>query len=174
MESGKVVVRAAGGPNEASVAVRRTGNSAAVSVGMPGAVPTRLRLADACCPAGDSPVGTLAQVAEVVTVDDDVSCIVLAATLGGRPIATIEGLAEGGDELLESFTEHGAAQCGFCAPGMIVAARAHLSEPRERGDERDAARDALAGNVCRCTGYTCIVDTVASCPAAEEGTPCAK
>ncbi|GAA3551075.1 hypothetical protein GCM10022222_38290 [Amycolatopsis ultiminotia] len=101
------------------------------------------------------------------------SCIVLAATTGGRRITTIEGLAESGDELLDHFADKGAAQCGFCTPGMIVAARAHLSQPRESGDEREAAREALAGNICRCTGYTRIVDAVASCAAAEEGTPCA-
>ncbi|WP_103349757.1 (2Fe-2S)-binding protein [Amycolatopsis sp. CA-128772] len=102
------------------------------------------------------------------------SCIVLAATTRGRRITTIEGLAEREDELLEQFAEHSAAQCGFCTPGMIVAARAHLSQPHEPSDERQAARRALAGNVCRCTGYTRIVDAVLSCESAEEGAPCAK
>jgi aerobic-type carbon monoxide dehydrogenase small subunit (CoxS/CutS family) len=111
-----------------------------------------------------------------VLVDDRLalSCIALAATTARCRITTIEGLAESGDELLESFAENGAAQCGFCTPGMIVAARAHLSKPREPGDERAAARSALAGNVCRCTGYTRIVDAVVACAAAAEGDSCAR
>jgi len=89
------------------------------------------------------------------------SCITLGATLRGSRVETIEGLAAADDPLLASFLEHGALQCGFCTPGMILAARALLNDPGRAVDE-PAIRRALAGNVCRCTGYTAIVAAVAA------------
>ncbi|HZP36688.1 MAG TPA: (2Fe-2S)-binding protein [Methylomirabilota bacterium] len=88
------------------------------------------------------------------------SCIVLAAQCEGRRIVTIEGLAgDGGlDPIQQAFIEHGAVQCGYCIPGMILSAKAFLDE-RPEGTEAQV-REALAGNLCRCTGYQKIADAV--------------
>ena len=88
------------------------------------------------------------------------ACLVLAATARGRAITTIEGLARAGrlHPLQQAFIDHGAVQCGYCIPGMIMAAAAFLAEhPVPGGDE---IREALSGNLCRCTGYGKIVDAV--------------
>jgi carbon-monoxide dehydrogenase small subunit len=94
------------------------------------------------------------------------SCLTLAIEAQGREITTIEGLAKNGqlDPLQRAFVEHGGVQCGFCTPGMILAARALLDE-NPRPTEADVRR-ALSGNLCRCTGYTKIVEAVL---AAAEG-----
>jgi aerobic carbon-monoxide dehydrogenase small subunit len=87
------------------------------------------------------------------------ACLVLAARLAGRSLVTIEGL-EGNalDPLQDAFAKLGAAQCGFCTPGMILSARALLTEnPTPTAHE---VREALAGNLCRCTGYVKIIDAV--------------
>jgi carbon-monoxide dehydrogenase small subunit len=88
------------------------------------------------------------------------SCITLAATADGRRVGTVEGLARGPvlHPLQEAFVRHGAAQCGFCTPGVLVSARALLE--RDPAPSREAIRAALAGNLCRCTGYTKILDAV--------------
>ena len=88
------------------------------------------------------------------------SCIVLAAQCQGREVVTIEGLARDGalDPLQQAFIDHGAVQCGYCIPGMILSAKAFLEE---RPDSTEAeVREALAGNLCRCTGYQKIADAV--------------
>jgi len=89
------------------------------------------------------------------------ACLVLAAEVGGAEIVTIEGVQPSPDRLdplQENFMKCGAAQCGFCTPGIIVAAKALLAEnPRPTTDE---IRFALAGNICRCTGYTKIIDAI--------------
>ena len=87
------------------------------------------------------------------------ACLVLAAHLAGCSLVTIEGL-EGAalDPLQDAFAKLGAAQCGFCTPGMILSARALLTEnPTPTTHE---VREALAGNLCRCTGYVKIIDAV--------------
>jgi carbon-monoxide dehydrogenase small subunit len=89
------------------------------------------------------------------------SCLMLAVQANGRSVLTIEGLAPGGaplHPLQRAFQEHHALQCGFCTPGFLIAAEALL---RERPDptEREV-REALAGNLCRCTGYEGIVEAV--------------
>jgi carbon-monoxide dehydrogenase small subunit len=91
------------------------------------------------------------------------SCLVLAAQAEGAEVRTAAGLlAPGGElgELQRAFLEHGAAQCGFCTPGMLLAA----TELLDAGGpvDRDLIREALHGNLCRCTGYRAIVDAVAS------------
>jgi len=88
------------------------------------------------------------------------SCLVLAPQADGAEIETIENLADGDDlhPLQESFVENGAVQCGFCIPGMIMTAKQLLQE--ERNPARDRIRQALAGNICRCTGYDKIIDAV--------------
>jgi aerobic-type carbon monoxide dehydrogenase small subunit (CoxS/CutS family) len=87
------------------------------------------------------------------------ACLVLAARLAGRSLVTIEGLErEALDPVQEAFARLGAAQCGFCTPGMILSARALLSvNPAPTAQE---VREALAGNLCRCTGYVKIVEAV--------------
>ncbi len=88
------------------------------------------------------------------------SCTVLAAQCNGRQITTIEGIAENSTPhpLQEAFVEFGAVQCGYCIPGMIMTAKAFLDEnPRPT---REAVREAIAGTLCRCTGYQKIVDAI--------------
>jgi carbon-monoxide dehydrogenase small subunit len=94
------------------------------------------------------------------------SCLTLAIEAQGHEITTIEGLARGGelDPVQRAFADGGGVQCGFCTPGMILAARALLDQqPRPTATE---VRRALSGNLCRCTGYTKIVEAVL---AAAEG-----
>ena len=88
------------------------------------------------------------------------SCLVLAGRIEGREVITVRNLSRDGvlHPLQEAFIAHGAAQCGFCTPGMILTAYAFLQEhPRAT---RDEIRRAIAGNLCRCTGYTKIVDAI--------------
>ncbi|HSS60877.1 MAG TPA: (2Fe-2S)-binding protein [Candidatus Limnocylindrales bacterium] len=88
------------------------------------------------------------------------SCLVLPIQIVGRAITTIEGMANGSElhPLQAAFAELGAAQCGYCSPGILLSARSLLEEnPRPT---RDEIREALAGNLCRCTGYTKILDAV--------------
>jgi carbon-monoxide dehydrogenase small subunit len=88
------------------------------------------------------------------------ACLVLAAQCNGRSVLTVEGLttAQGLSLLQQKFVEHGAIQCGFCTPGMLMAASALLAQQPDPGD--DDIRQALAGNLCRCTGYTSIIAAV--------------
>lgn len=97
-----------------------------------------------------------------VLVDGEpvVSCLTLAIACRGKRIVTIEGLAEEGrlSALQQAFVDHGAIQCGFCTPGMVVSATALLRE--NPAPSEDEIRTALAGNLCRCTGYVKIVEAV--------------
>ncbi len=89
------------------------------------------------------------------------SCLTLALEAQGVAITTVEGLANGDDlsDLQQSFIDHGAVQCGFCTPGMLMSADALLKEnPRP---DKKSVRKALSGNICRCTGYAKIVEAVA-------------
>ena len=109
------------------------------------------------------------------------SCLALPTDLEDREITTIEGMADGGrlHPLQQAFAELGAAQCGYCTPGVLLTAKALLAE--QPTPTRDEIRDALAGNLCRCTGYTKILDAVelaalrlttgAGADAAESGSP---
>lgn len=99
------------------------------------------------------------------------SCLLLAVKADGREVVTIEGL--GSPERLHSvqkaFIEHGALQCGFCGPGMIVSAAALLART-PHPTERDV-REAIAGNLCRCTGYAKIVRAILDASHAASGEP---
>ena len=98
------------------------------------------------------------------------SCLVPVCQVDGAALATVEGLApsqQALNPLQAAFLETGGAQCGICTPGMLMAARAYLDAGG--GPDEDAIRDAIAGNLCRCTGYTKIVDAIAL--AAGGGSP---
>lgn len=88
------------------------------------------------------------------------SCLLLPIQVQGHTITTVEGLAQGSElhPLQVAFAELGAAQCGYCTPGILLASRALLDENPQ--PTRDEIRDALAGNLCRCTGYTKILQAV--------------
>jgi aerobic-type carbon monoxide dehydrogenase small subunit (CoxS/CutS family) len=89
------------------------------------------------------------------------SCLLLAAQVDGSEVVTVEGLAAEGPltPLQEAFRRHHALQCGFCTPGILVAADELLS--REAAPSREEIVDLLSGHLCRCTGYTPIVDAIA-------------
>jgi carbon-monoxide dehydrogenase small subunit len=88
------------------------------------------------------------------------SCLVLAAQAGGHSVVTVEGLARDGElhPVQEAFAETGAVQCGFCTPGLIVATVDLLEQNSDPSD--DEIREALSGNLCRCTGYAKIFEAV--------------
>jgi carbon-monoxide dehydrogenase small subunit len=90
----------------------------------------------------------------------ELSCLLLPIQLEGRAITTVEGLASGSElhPLQQAFAETGAAQCGYCTPGILLAAKS-LLESNAR-PSRDEIREALAGNLCRCTGYAKILDAI--------------
>ena len=93
------------------------------------------------------------------------SCLVPICQVAGADVRTVEGLAPAAtskdtlDELQHAFLVTGGAQCGICTPGMLMAARAYLDAGG--GPDEDAIRESIAGNLCRCTGYTKIVDAIA-------------
>ena len=97
-----------------------------------------------------------------VLVDGEpvLSCLALPVESEGRRITTVEGMAEGGrlHPLQQAFAELGAAQCGYCTPGILLTATALLAE--RPSPTRQEVKEALAGNLCRCTGYTKILDAV--------------
>jgi carbon-monoxide dehydrogenase small subunit len=88
------------------------------------------------------------------------SCLVLALQTQGKNVTTIEGLAQGDQfhPLQESFVDHGAIQCGFCTPGMVLSAKAFLDECPNPTEED--LKFAIVGNLCRCTGYVKIVEAI--------------
>ena len=100
-----------------------------------------------------------------VLIDGEVadSCLVAVGQVDGCDILTVEGLAKSGElsQLQQSFVQFGAAQCGICTPGMLIAAHA-LLETNTNPTEEDV-RTGIAGNLCRCTGYTKIIDAILAC-----------
>ena len=94
------------------------------------------------------------------------SCLIFAVEAHGKTITTVEGLARNGEPhpLQKAFVEHGAVQCGFCIPGMIVSAK-YLLDHNPRPTEAEI-RHAISGNLCRCTGYQKVIQAIA---AAAEG-----
>lgn len=105
------------------------------------------------------------------------ACLTLAGSAEGRNVTTIEGLMPGNlraggtgpDPVQDAFDRCGALQCGFCQPGMMLSARALLDE--NPSPERGEIRKALSGNLCRCTGYTQILEAVEDCIAETTGAP---
>jgi aerobic-type carbon monoxide dehydrogenase small subunit (CoxS/CutS family) len=103
-----------------------------------------------------------------LTVDGDTvrGCLMLAAQANGKEITTIEGLADSGQStaLQAAFTKRNALQCGFCTPGMLASALGYVNAGGAA--DRDAIRQHISGNYCRCTGYQSIVDAI--CDVIEE------
>jgi carbon-monoxide dehydrogenase small subunit len=88
------------------------------------------------------------------------SCVILAPQVLGREVITIEGIRDNGrpNDLQENFIDYGAVQCGYCIPGMVIAGEALLK--RNLQPTRTEIREAISGNLCRCTGYKQIVDAI--------------
>ena len=109
------------------------------------------------CEKGDC--GACAVLVDGVAVD---SCLTFAATVDGQSITTVTGLGKGTDlhPLQKAFIEIGSIQCGYCTPGLIIAAQSMLSENLNPSD--DDLRMGLSGNLCRCTGYTRVFDAIQS------------
>jgi len=115
---------------------------------------------------GEGECGTCTVLLDGVPVN---ACLVLAVEAAGREVTTIEGLADGArlHPLQHAFIEHGAIQCGFCTPGMILSAKALLD--RRPNPTEAEIREALGGNLCRCTGYQKIAEAVRAAAAATAG-----
>lgn len=98
------------------------------------------------------------------------SCMMMAAQADGTEITTIEGLSRDGrlDPLQQAFLDHGAAQCGFCIPGMILSAKAFLDEHPHPTEQE--VREAIVGNLCRCTGYKKQVEAILAVAEEKEET----
>lgn len=92
------------------------------------------------------------------------SCLILAIEASGKPITTIEGLSNGGElhPIQQAFIDNGAVQCGFCTPGMILSAKVFLDDNPNPTEQE--IRVAISGNLCRCTGYSKIVEAILELP----------
>lgn len=109
---------------------------------------------------GEGECGACSVLVDGAVVD---SCLVAVGQVEGCAVTTVEGLAPEGElsPLQQAFIERGAAQCGICTPGMLIAAQALLtSNPNPSAED---VRVGIAGNLCRCTGYTKIIDAVLAC-----------
>lgn len=115
---------------------------------------------------GDGDCGTCTVLLDGVPIT---SCMMLAMDARGKEITTIEGLAVNGQlrPLQQAFIDHGALQCGFCTPGMILTSEYLLAQNPNLTDEE--IRIGLAGNLCRCTGYVQILEAVAACRDGKQG-----
>jgi aerobic-type carbon monoxide dehydrogenase small subunit (CoxS/CutS family) len=97
------------------------------------------------------------------------SCLVLAVESTGKDIITVEGLADGHKlhPLQQAFIDHGAIQCGYCTPGMLMAAKGLLDSNAHPTEEE--IKEAMAGNLCRCTGYKKIIEAIQTVAGSSEG-----
>jgi carbon-monoxide dehydrogenase small subunit len=105
-------------------------------------------------------LGECGACAVLVDGEPQLSCLVLAVECAGRSIETVEGLARGAalHPLQEAFADLGAAQCGYCTPGILMTAKALLEH--EKNPSRDRIKEAISGNLCRCTGYQQIFEAI--------------
>jgi carbon-monoxide dehydrogenase small subunit len=105
-------------------------------------------------------LGTCGACTVLINGEPMLSCLLLAWEMEDQEILTIEGMATGGrlHPLQEAFINHGAFQCGFCTPGMILTAKALLEENSHPSEKE--IRKAISGNICRCTGYTKIIEAI--------------
>ena len=104
--------------------------------------------------------GTCGVCTVLIDGEPHLSCLTLAETVSGRDVETTSGLAHGSNlhPLQQAFMDHFAAQCGFCTPGMLMAAKALLD--KNPSPTRDEVVEAISGNICRCTGYEPIINAV--------------
>jgi carbon-monoxide dehydrogenase small subunit len=140
-------------------------NGSPVSVGIPATMDTLTMLRDVLkltgtkygC--GEGECGACTILVDGTAIN---ACLMFAVDCDGREIVTIEGIrADGGlDDLQRAFVEHGAVQCGFCTPGLVMQAT-YLSRHRP-GLSADEIKRGIEGNLCRCTGYTKIIEAIAS------------
>jgi carbon-monoxide dehydrogenase small subunit len=116
---------------------------------------------------GEGECGACSVLVDGAVVD---SCLVPVCQVDGARVDTVEGLAPVGElnQLQAAFLETGGAQCGICTPGMLMAGEAFLASGVEATE--DAVREAIAGNLCRCTGYTKIIDAIVLAGARRSGT----
>jgi carbon-monoxide dehydrogenase small subunit len=105
-------------------------------------------------------LGECGACAVLVDGEPQLSCLVLAVECAGRAIETVEGLARGAalHPLQDAFADLGAAQCGYCTPGILMTAKALLE--REKHPSRERIKEAISGNLCRCTGYQQIFEAI--------------
>jgi len=105
-------------------------------------------------------LGECGACAVLIDGEPQLSCLVLALECEGRSVDTVEGLARGAElhPLQAAFADLGAAQCGYCTPGILMTAKALLA--REPQPSRERIREAISGNLCRCTGYQQIIDAI--------------
>jgi aerobic-type carbon monoxide dehydrogenase small subunit (CoxS/CutS family) len=105
-------------------------------------------------------LGECGACAVLIDGEPQLSCLVLAVECEGRSIETVEGLARGAElhPLQAAFADLGAAQCGYCTPGILMTAKALLD--RERHPSRERIKEAVSGNLCRCTGYQQIFEAI--------------
>jgi aerobic-type carbon monoxide dehydrogenase small subunit (CoxS/CutS family) len=113
-------------------------------------------------------LGECGACAVLVDGEPQLSCLVLAVECEGRSIDTVEGLARGAElhPLQAAFADLGAAQCGYCTPGILMTAKALLE--REPNPSRERIREAISGNLCRCTGYQQIYEAIEAAAKAME------
>jgi carbon-monoxide dehydrogenase small subunit len=114
---------------------------------------------------GEGECGACSVLLDGAVVD---ACLVPVCQVDGHAVRTVEGLGAGGtglSPLQQAFLETGGAQCGICTPGMLMAATTYLDHGG--GPDEPAIREAIAGNLCRCTGYTKIIDAIAAAAAAR-------
>ena len=152
-----------------TITLRVNGKSENVSVPPHRTLLEALRLlghVDVKCGCGKGDCGACAVLVDGLAVD---SCLTLAWTSEGKEITTVAGLGstEAPHPLQKAFMDGGAVQCGYCTPGMIIAAKSLLD--RKPDPSEDDIRTALSGNLCRCTGYTKIFEAVSSAAAALRG-----
>jgi carbon-monoxide dehydrogenase small subunit len=114
-------------------------------------------------------LGECGACAVLVDGEPQLSCLVLAVECEGRRVETVEGLARGAElhPLQAAFADLGAAQCGYCTPGILMTAKALLE--REPNPSRERIREAISGNLCRCTGYQQVCEAIEAAARAMEG-----